>query len=66
VATGGARCGADADAACHRRPRLLGVFAQSRELIESLEWILPGETRAKLAAKRLIVDDPDQLERLSP
>jgi hypothetical protein len=42
------------------------VFAQGRELIESLEWILPTETRAKLAAKRLIVDDPDQLERFSP
>ena len=42
------------------------VFAQGRELIESLEWILPAETRAKLAAKHLIVDDPDQLEGLTP
>ena len=42
------------------------VFAQGRDLIASLKWILPDETQAKLAAKRLLVDDPDQLERLGP
>jgi len=42
------------------------VFAQGRDLLESLDWILPDETRAKLAAKRLIVDDPDQLETRTP
>jgi hypothetical protein len=38
------------------------VFAQGDRLMESLNWILPEATRAKLAGKQLLVDDPDQLE----
>jgi hypothetical protein len=38
------------------------VFAQGDRLMESLKWILPEETQAKLAAKQLLVDDPEQLE----
>jgi hypothetical protein len=38
------------------------VFAQGDRLIDSLRWILPAETQAKLEGKGLLVDDPDELE----
>jgi hypothetical protein len=38
------------------------VFAEGRFLYESLRWIAPDHVQRKLAAKQLLVDDPNMLE----